>query len=75
MVVLFGAFLLVLFCKEILLQMKRKRDDIWSATPQIYGLGYPLVIVYELGIFFIIIERYQFTHFFFFLHKYISSNP
>lgn len=55
--------------------MKRKRDDIWSATPQIYGLGYPLVIVYELGIFSIIIERYQFTHFFFFLHKYISSNP
>ncbi len=51
MVVHFGAFLLMLFSKDKLLQMKQKSELIWDATPQIYGLGNPLINV--LFLFFI----------------------
>ncbi len=52
MVVLFGAFLIMLFSKDRLLQMMQESEVIWDATSQIYGLGNPLVKVFELGIFF-----------------------
>ncbi len=56
MVVHFGAFLLMLFSKDKLLQMKQKSELIWDATPQIYGLGNPLINVFLYFIYFLLTD-------------------